>query len=559
MRTRKNVQQCLLAAILAATPVYVVAADTASNDRHSAQTRSIALRPVGRAALKTVPQSNRRMTGIPLTRYQPDANQQRSTVNSELRKLFHKNGQSMPSMRPQDLPNTNGPTIRMVQHKTDAPEPAVISNEEPKKPGLLKRFLNTFKAKTPKRGDELPTPDQTGQQAIPVVPPPPPIVYEENSNARRTSNSVPARTAGYQKGNGPSIFGADRPRTATVSDQDEAQALIPQHQDRREDSFVDPFDEPNLASEEDTLLDLDSLIDEPNIARNESQAPSPPQKTGESISDQNPIAQESAAESQSPLQSQTPEHDVTNSPLSGYRLDADGQVYTEPTEGSTTASQGPAVTTDIRPARVLQANEEPETAIGQTPQEVGQTADTEKQSQTVKIPLLDQQDASLSVDTPKEAWAPSAEAVAKGRELATPIELKPDPERLRQLSDKARREAQLYRIMSRTGQAGFKGFCPVALRNQRELLDGREEYQFRFGLKTYYFSSPEARDTFEANPARYAPTGGGSDVVLLVNTNEKVDGILDYSLWYRDRLYMFRSRETQAIFSQDPQKYASQY
>jgi YHS domain-containing protein len=183
------------------------------------------------------------------------------------------------------------------------------------------------------------------------------------------------------------------------------------------------------------------------------------------------------------------------------------------------------VTTDIRPARVLQANEEPETAIGQTQQEVGQTA----------------------------------EAVAKGRELATPIELKPNPERLRQLSDKARREAQLYRIMSRTGQAGFKGFCPVALRNQRELLDGREEYQFRFGLKTYYFSSPEARDTFEANPARYAPAGGGSDVVLLVNTNEKVDGILDYSLWDRDRLYMFRSRETQAIFSQDPQKYASQY
>jgi YHS domain-containing protein len=149
--------------------------------------------------------------------------------------------------------------------------------------------------------------------------------------------------------------------------------------------------------------------------------------------------------------------------------------------------------------------------------------------------------------------------VAKGRALATLIELKPDPERLRQLSDRARREEQLYRIMSRTGQIGFKGFCPVVLRNDRELTDGRKEYHSKFGLMTYEFSSPEAKATFDANPARYAPAGGGSDVVLLVNTNEEVAGILDFSLWYRDRLYMFRSRETQAIFSGDPQRYASQY
>jgi YHS domain-containing protein len=143
--------------------------------------------------------------------------------------------------------------------------------------------------------------------------------------------------------------------------------------------------------------------------------------------------------------------------------------------------------------------------------------------------------------------------------LETPIELKPDPERHRQLSDQARREEQLYRISSRSGQAGFKGFCPVALRDRRELLDGRSEYSSKYGLRTYDFSSPEAQAAFEANPTRYAPTGAGSDVVLLVNTNEEVAGILDFSLWYRDRLYMFRSRETQAIFSGNPQRYASQY
>ena len=318
-----------------------------------------------------------------------------------------------------------------------------------------------------------------------------------------------------------------------------------------------PFDERDLASEEDTLLDLDSLINEPDIARNDD--PSPAQNTRELTPHQNPIVQEAAAESQSSPRTQAGERDLTDSPLTGYRLKADGQVSTEQIDESTTASQAPAVVTHIQPARVVQEIQERETAVGQTQRETGPTTDTETQSRIVKTPLLEQQDASLAPVAPKENRAPSADAVTNGRELATPIELKPDPERLRQLSDNARREAQLYRIMSRTGQAGFKGFCPVSLRNKRELLDGRKEYQSTFGLKTYSFSSPEAKSAFDANPARYAPAGGGSDVVLLVNTNEEVAGILDFSLWYHDRLYMFRSRETQAIFSQDPQRYASQY
>jgi YHS domain-containing protein len=48
-------------------------------------------------------------------------------------------------------------------------------------------------------------------------------------------------------------------------------------------------------------------------------------------------------------------------------------------------------------------------------------------------------------------------------------------------------------------------------------------------------------------------------VVLLINSGEEQAGMLDYSLWYRDRLYMFRSRETMALFSRDPAKYANQY
>ncbi|MCR9198740.1 MAG: hypothetical protein NXI04_08860 [Planctomycetaceae bacterium] len=132
-------------------------------------------------------------------------------------------------------------------------------------------------------------------------------------------------------------------------------------------------------------------------------------------------------------------------------------------------------------------------------------------------------------------------------------------ERRRLLASRARRDHQTYRIMARTGKTGFKGFCPVELRDNRELIDSRQDHKARFGLQTYYFSSEEARVAFEENPSRYAPAAGGSDVVLLVNTSEEEPGSLDFSLWYRDRLFLFRSRETQQLFSKNPARYANQY
>lgn len=132
-------------------------------------------------------------------------------------------------------------------------------------------------------------------------------------------------------------------------------------------------------------------------------------------------------------------------------------------------------------------------------------------------------------------------------------------ERRRLLASRARRDHQTYRIMARTGKTGFKGFCPVELRDNRELVDSRQDHKARFALQTYYFSSEEARVAFEENPSRYAPAAGGSDVVLLVNTSEEEPGSLDFSLWYRDRLFLFRSRETQQLFSKNPARYANQY
>ena len=99
----------------------------------------------------------------------------------------------------------------------------------------------------------------------------------------------------------------------------------------------------------------------------------------------------------------------------------------------------------------------------------------------------------------------------------------------------------------------------MELRDRRVLVDVNPDLTTTFGLQTYTFSSTECRAAFEADPSRYAPAAGGRDVVLLVNSGEEQPGMLDYALWYRDRLYMFRSRETMAMFNQDPLRFANQY
>ncbi len=125
--------------------------------------------------------------------------------------------------------------------------------------------------------------------------------------------------------------------------------------------------------------------------------------------------------------------------------------------------------------------------------------------------------------------------------------------------DNSPKDARLQQIRDRRHLNGFMGFCPVELRDSRALVDSSEAHKVTFGLQTYQFSSEEACQQFESNPARYAPAAGGSDVVALVNSGEQHAGSLEYAMWYRDRLYLFHSRETMGMFRADPSGFADQY
>jgi YHS domain-containing protein len=112
-------------------------------------------------------------------------------------------------------------------------------------------------------------------------------------------------------------------------------------------------------------------------------------------------------------------------------------------------------------------------------------------------------------------------------------------------------------IGERVGQRGLKGFCPVVLRDQRELADVNPAYCSVYRGQKYCFSSAEAQAAFESAPHKYAPVAAGVDIVVKTNSDQAVEGSLDFALWYKDRLYLFCSPESLQAFSVNPTAYAA--
>lgn len=552
----------------------------------SAFAQEAQLRPATEAAsLQPVPATQ--TTVIPVV-YLPFADspgqsgQPTTSVNAELQKLVQQSGNT--SSRGQGT--RAGSNIQLVQMSSD--ESNSNAGGDSKKPGFFKRLFGGNKSKQMAG---------VGQPA-PPIPKPPAISYETNGSRRNQSktksqvptmpasfgdvNSMPTRTAsataaaqsGYQNqkpGTGGNFSQASGNRVTQDSS-----------------GFINPFDRQDLTFEEEMLLDLDSLIEDSPVAA----APS-----AQTVSDATVQPAQVADSVQQRLQ-QTPA-----GPYTGYQLDVNESFEQQPEFDASAEVEQPlprvvsqqegrsqmaaSGTESVRRLPIVESmpevNSQPEVAVQPQvqfdeiplleepemalPVVVDEAPRQQQQLQIQSIPLLEEEFVSVSeVDEAQTAVREeSAKAIPPVEPAAEPVRKEPvrpaqtAAERMAELEQRARQDQQAYRIMSRTGQTGFKGFCPVELRDGRQLVDSRPEYKAKFGLQTYYFSSPESKTAFEANPARYAPAVGGSDIVLLVNTNEEVVGNLEFSLWYRDRLYLFRSRETRKIFSDNPLRFADQY
>jgi YHS domain-containing protein len=333
-----------------------------------------------------------------------------------------------------------------------------------------------------------------------------------------------------------------------------------------EDGFVDPFSESELAADANDSLDLDSLV-APKVEETVQAVKKATTEIAEKSSSASASAANSLAENPFVEEAKALAKEAAGNPLTGVQLNTtDEEMFSADSAKTIVKKSLPAAETAEALLNSVPSVEEFEQSLPAidlpTVDEAVDAATTElSTAPDINFPELDAQDAAEAqgntplVNTPQlQESVPPVAAEASGTPLRSV-----DAERLQQIAEQDRRSHQQRLIQSRSGQAGFKGFCPVELRDRRELIDTNPQFTAAFGLQTYTFSSAEAKAAFEADPSRYAPAAGGSDVVLLVNSGEEEQGMLDYALWYRDRLYLFRSRETMAMFNKDPQRFANQY
>lgn len=111
------------------------------------------------------------------------------------------------------------------------------------------------------------------------------------------------------------------------------------------------------------------------------------------------------------------------------------------------------------------------------------------------------------------------------------------------------------RLQSRQAQSGFKGFCPVALRDRGQMVNADAQFQTVHHSQTYTFSSEAALAQFLSDPDRYAPVAGGLDVVAAKEEQAIVQGSLDFAIWHRGKLYFFVSEASKDAFMLNPALY----
>ena len=185
---------------------------------------------------------------------------------------------------------------------------------------------------------------------------------------------------------------------------------------------------------------------------------------------------------------------------------------------------------------------------------VAKPAPLELPSEELSIPAetVETSPPALMVPPNPDASADEPPLVLDELEATPPATLTPAPR-----SGNERTRVKQEMIAARKGLRGLKGFCPVVLREDRDLIDAHSEYRVIFNSKTYYLSSSEAVAAFHSDPAKYAPAARGCDVIQQAVTGEEVEGSLDFAVWYKGRLYMFTSAETMDTFVSAPSSHAT--
>jgi YHS domain-containing protein len=448
-----------------------------------------------------------------------------SEVQKQLQELYRKNGREMPSMNMDDLPNTQPtamPPSSSAQNssstaKKSAPTSTNRTAAKPQKPNFFERLFRIGRARK-----QPPTAAQPARSPSPTAQPPRYLPLQQQFAAPPGQplysspqvSVTPGSVAAPQPPREPSVpQGSSNPLARTSPNPGIVSRPVPRN-----------GISPPLNDDDDSKTDSESMeLDE----------------------------DDQAAETRAPqiLPNQTANGPV-NSPYSGLRiapLDEEQKFA-----NSRSAGTGSVAAPD-RPAALGSDSRDAWKASRTEP------APLEPANDAAAVPdaKADDDDLDLKVesddgDDADHPTLPSgaARSTEKSADSATgkPAQEKPSEKSAKETDDE---------LPIATPMKGFRGYCPVALKDERKLVEALPDFESEYHGKLYTFSSAEAKTIFELNPRKYVPAGEGADVVRRMAGEKEVAGTLEHAAWYRGRLYLFSSAQTRSTFVETPSKFVA--
>lgn len=106
-------------------------------------------------------------------------------------------------------------------------------------------------------------------------------------------------------------------------------------------------------------------------------------------------------------------------------------------------------------------------------------------------------------------------------------------------------------------QPSFDGLCLTSVVDERKLIAGSDAFPAEYRGQLLYFRDAEQRSRFFQSPEKYWPVLDGSCPVTFLETGRQVPGQLQHAAVFRQRIWLFRSRELMTQFIASPADHAA--
>ncbi|MCP4944384.1 MAG: hypothetical protein GY924_20715 [Planctomycetaceae bacterium] len=207
-------------------------------------------------------------------------------------------------------------------------------------------------------------------------------------------------------------------------------------------------------------------------------------------------------------------------------------------------------------------------AVASSTQPYNASAATPKQSaasqQSVAATGKTNEQSSETADTPQQTINPLLAAIQKPFSVFSSQPQTQEKEQTVRKPAQATYASQAAGIEDleetppqKTMPLGLEGYCPVALMETGNWVEGQARWGARHRGRTYLFSGLEQQQTFLSDPDRYSPALSGDDPVAAIDGGKTSAGQRRYGVTYQKRIYLFESPETRAAFAANPQRYTS--